>query len=85
MEVERSGCREGVSLLQPQALEFQLLPEALGKKDLHLCLVSTVKSWSLQKVKAAERKAGSSCEKRGDGHYNRLQTCCLRQAGTALV
>lgn len=69
MEVERSGCREGVSLLQPQASESQLSPEALGKKGPHLCLVSTVKSWPLQKVKTASRKAGSFCEKRGDRHY----------------
>lgn len=66
-ESERSGCREVVSSLQPQASESQLLPEVLGGKRSR-SLLSTVKSWPLQKAKIAKRKAGSFCEKeRGEG------------------
>lgn len=59
-------CREVVSLLQAQASESQLLPEVLGERGPHLCLVSTIKSWPLQMAKIAERKAGSFCEKGRD-------------------
>lgn len=66
IELERSGCWKVVSLLKPQASESQLLPEVLRKKGPHLCLVSTVKSWALEKAKLAKSKLGSFCEKRRD-------------------